>query len=136
MLTISLLPDHTWRLQSSQQQAQLTDGEALWTIAQILGGNGSGFLPASDFSGEQTPIFQFLLSYDPHSGQHVFFGVRSGDRYEEDLCADEALWLVSRLLQNKNSEALRTREQHEALDRQLGLRLPVLADWQRLLPVV
>ena len=63
------------------------------------------------------------------------YTVRCGDRYEDKLGADEALWLVVRFLTG-SKPGLRSQEEHDDFNRRYGPK-PPLEPWQKqLAPVV
>ena len=57
------------------------------------------------------------------------YTVRCGDRYEDQLGADEALWIVVRFLTD-SKPCLRTKEQHDDFHRRYGPK-PPLEPWQK-----
>jgi hypothetical protein len=64
------------------------------------------------------------------------WAVRCGDRYEERLSADEALWCVVRLMTGSGVGYLQTAEQHAEWDARYKQPKP-LEPWQRqLAPVI
>ena len=66
-----------------------------------------------------------ILSPDKTFG----YTVRCGDRYEDKLGADEALWLVVRFLTG-SKPGLRSQEEHDDFHRRYGPK-PPLEPWQK-----
>ena len=58
------------------------------------------------------------------------YTVRCGDRYQDKLGPDEALWLVVRFLTGSKPDGLRTQEQHDDFHRRYGPK-PPLEPWQK-----
>lgn len=70
-------------------------------------------------------------SYTLEIGRLGLYTVRCGDRYEEMLCADEALWLMARIIMTDGTVKLRSRDQHKAEHARIFGPASILEPWQK-----
>jgi hypothetical protein len=75
------------------------------------------------------------IELDAGSGSGPNWTVRSGNRYEDHLGPDEALWCVVRLMTGTGVGFLQTAEEHAAWEAKYGPKKP-LEPWEKQLPPV
>lgn len=73
------------------------------------------------------------LTYSLELGENGDYTVRCGDRYEQYLCADEALWLIARILMTDGDVRLRTKAQHDVEHARAYGPASILEPWQKLI---
>jgi hypothetical protein len=99
----------------------MASDRGLLSAAEIVAQAGG----ADEFLRKAASKDDFIIQADTRFG----YTVRCGDRYEDQLGADEALWCVVLYL-TKGTPSLRTREEHENWEKRYGNK-PPLEPWQK-----
>lgn len=84
------------------------------------------------FNMKGKPVASYTLEIDEHGS----YAIRSGDGYEEDLGADEALYLMARIIMTDGAVHLRTREEHLRHWARMFGPASILEPWQKQLTAV
>lgn len=79
------------------------------------------------------PLTPEPIRYTLEIHEHGYITVRCGDRYQDQLCSDEALWLIARILMTDGTVCLHTKAEHDAYLARWAGPASILEPWQKLI---